>query len=95
MGQMKRIQLADLANMIGNGTLSHLTKYCGCCKKILYSSEEVAKKEAAMIRAKGKDRSRAYECPKGNGWHLTSQIYRPSAKTKRKSKSGKSYRTSR
>jgi len=95
MGQMKRIQLGDLADMISNGNLSHLTKYCGCCQKILYSSELVAKEEAAVIRAKGKDKSRAYECPKSNGWHLTSQLYRPSAKTKRKPKSSKSHRTNR
>jgi len=25
------------------------------------------------MRAKGKGHSYAYECPKGNGWHLTSQ----------------------
>ena len=90
---MKRIRLADLAEMVDSGKLGHLTQHCGCCNKIAYETEAEAKRIAAEIRAGGKNRSRSYECPKGKGWHLTSEIHQLSAKAKRQPKSGKSYRT--
>jgi hypothetical protein len=90
---MKRISLADLGEMISNGKLGHLTQHCGCCNKIAYATAAEARKNGAFLRAEGKNKSRAYKCPKGKGWHLTSKTHSPSATTKRPPKSGKSYRT--
>ena len=63
--------------------------HCYKCNKVSYRSEEEAKIIAAEMRAKGKGHSYVYECPKGNGWHLTSQ--KPASdkviKLKRKQKS--------
>jgi len=55
---------------------------CGYCQKTIYESEREAKKAASKAitdfnrggrRAFRGNHLYAYECPKGKGWHLTSQ----------------------
>lgn len=46
--------------------------HCYKCNKIVYRTQQEAKKEAADMRKRGKNHSYVYACPKRNGWHLTS-----------------------
>ena len=55
---------------------------CGYCDKTIYKSEQEAKKVASRAVTASNRRDRrafkkghlyAYECPKGKGWHLTSE----------------------
>ena len=69
---MQRLSFINLESYIqekGFIVLDH----CYKCNKVSYRSEEEAKIIAADMRAKGKGHSYVYECPKGKGWHLTSQ----------------------
>lgn len=90
---MNRITLSDLGEMMAEGKFGHLTEYCSYCTKIIYPTEADAKAHAAFLRGEGRNRTRAYSCPKGKGWHLTSKTHPPSAKAKRKRKPSKSNRT--
>jgi len=68
---MQRLSFLNLQSYIhekGFIVLGH----CYKCDKVSYRSEEEAKIIAAEMCKKGKGHSYAYECPKGNGWHLTS-----------------------
>ena len=68
---MQRLSFINLQSYIQEKGLIVLC-HCYKCDKVSYRSEEEAKIIAADMRAKGKGHSYAYECPKGNGWHLTS-----------------------
>jgi len=75
---------------------------CAYCGKTIYESEREAKEVASKAVTAFKRRDRrafrkghlyAYECPKGKGWHLTSQ--KPcqcSARTPKKRKPSRSSR---
>lgn len=85
---MQRLSFLNLQSYIhekGFIVLGH----CYKCDKVSYRSEEEAKIIAAEMCKKGKGHSYVYECPKENGWHLTSQ--KPKShkvlKLKRKKKS--------
>ena len=85
---MQRLSFINLKSYIQDKGFIVLD-HCYKCNKVSYRSEEEAKIIAAEMRAKGKGHSDVYECPKGNGWHLTSQ--KPASdkvvKLKRKQKS--------
>ena len=85
---MQRLSFINLQSYIQDKGFIVLD-HCYKCNKVSYRSEEEAKIIAADMRAKGKGHSYVYECPKGNGWHLTSQ--KPASdkvvKLKRKQKS--------
>ena len=69
---MQRLSFINLQSYIqekGFIVLDH----CYKCNKVSYRSEEEAKIIAAEMCKKGKGHSYVYECPKGNGWHLTSK----------------------
>ena len=69
---MQRLSFFNLQSYIqekGFIVLGH----CYKCDKVSYRSEEEAKIIAAEMCKKGKGHSYVYECPKGRGWHLTSQ----------------------
>ena len=76
--------LADLA--------LNVNEFCHYCKKIVYKTEREAKAEASRIRKQGSDHSYPYQCPKGNGWHLTRKKPDRSAKTPKVRKQAKSVR---
>lgn len=88
---MKRIGLEDLGEMVDSGRLT-AAEHCPYCDKVAYASENDAKDGAREMAAKGKGHSWAYECPKGKGWHLTSQPRDKSAKVPKQKKQSKSYR---
>ena len=69
---MQRLSFFNLESYIqekGFIVLGH----CYKCDKVSYRSEEEAKIIAAEMCKKGKGHSYVYECPKENGWHLTSE----------------------
>ena len=68
---MQRLSFINLQSYIQDKGFIVLN-HCYKCNKVSYKSEEEAKIIAAEMRAKGKGHSYVYECPKGNGWHLTS-----------------------
>ena len=68
---MKRIDLKNLPEYIQDKGFIVLD-HCYKCNKVSYRSEKEAKIIAAEMRAKGKNHSYAYACPKGCGFHLTS-----------------------
>ena len=85
---MQRLSFINLQSYIqekGFIVLGH----CYKCDKVSYRSEEEAKIIAAEMCKKGKGHSYVYECPKGNGWHLTSMKPKSDkvVKLKRKQKS--------
>jgi len=69
---MQRITLEELGRLKDEGLLHQLAYYCEYCKKISYGTEEEAKQAGRKMRADGKGKTYSYECPKGKGWHLTS-----------------------
>lgn len=46
--------------------------YCQSCSKQAYNSEDAAKRRARILEQERGTRLRVYECPHGEGWHLTS-----------------------
>lgn len=44
---------------------------CEWCNKALYKSEKDARQRAAILRKDQKVALRVYQCPHGDGWHLT------------------------
>ena len=87
---MQRLSFLNLQSYIqekGFIVLGH----CYKCDKVSYRSEEEAKIIAAEMCKNGKGHSYAYECPKGNGWHLTSMKPKSQNVVKLKKK-GHSYR---
>ena len=85
---MQRLSFFNLESYIlekGFIVLGH----CYKCYKVSYRSEEEAKIIAAEMCKKGKGHSYVYECPKSNGWHLTSMKPKSDkvVKLKRKQKS--------
>jgi hypothetical protein len=85
---MNRLPLHKLGDFIEKRGLSVLG-HCYKCNKIIYRTQQEAKKEASDMRKRGKNHSYVYVCPKGNGWHLTSMRPRskPTPKTRKPSKS--------
>jgi hypothetical protein len=85
---MNRLPLHKLGDFIEKRGLSVLG-HCYKCNKIIYRTQQEAKKEASDMRKRGKNHSYVYACPKGNGWHLTSMKPRskPTPKTRKPSKS--------
>ena len=88
---MKRIGLEDLGEMIDSGSLPAV-EHCPYCDKVAYASEKDAKDAAREVWAKGKGHTWTYECPKGKGWHLTSQPRHKSDHVPKVRKQSKSYR---
>ena len=91
MNRLPIHKLGDFIEKRGMSVLGH----CYKCNKIIFRTQQEAKKEAADMREQGKNHAYVYACPKGNGWHLTSM--KPnSAKTPKTRKSPqKSKRTKR
>ena len=46
--------------------------YCSACSKQAYESEDAAERRARILEQERGTRLRVYECPHGEGWHLTS-----------------------
>lgn len=54
--------------------------HCRCCNKTAFGSASRAMETVsvlATVSARDKTPIRAYLCPRGNGWHLTSQEEKP------------------
>ena len=88
---MNRLPLHKLGDFIEKRGLSVLG-HCYKCNKIIFRTQQEAKKEAADMRKRGYGHTYVYACPKGNGWHLTSMIPK-SAKTPKTRKPAKSSQT--
>tara|TARA_R100001015_G_C4424129_1_gene23653 strand:+ start:33 stop:317 length:285 start_codon:yes stop_codon:yes gene_type:complete len=69
---VKRIDLKDLAEFVKDKGFI-VNNHCYKCNKISYGTEKGAKVIAAEMFRRGKGHSYVYECPKENGWHLTSE----------------------
>ena len=69
----QRITLDKLGEMVAEGVLTDLTVYCEYCRKISYPTEKEAKDQSRWIKKAGKGKTWPYLCPKGKGWHLSSQ----------------------
>tara|TARA_R100001510_G_C7494760_1_gene100983 strand:+ start:233 stop:508 length:276 start_codon:yes stop_codon:yes gene_type:complete len=67
--------------------------FCEYCRKICYDTQQDAKNVAARVCKQGHGHSYSYQCPKGKGWHLTSQKRNKSAKTPKVRKSSKSFQS--
>jgi len=93
---MNRLPLHKLGDFIEKRGMSVLG-HCYKCNKIIYRTQQEAKKEASDMRKRGKNHSYVYVCPKGNGWHLTSMRPRskPTPKTRKPSKSVQSKKSRR
>ncbi len=50
------------------------SRECRDCSKQAYDSEQAAERRAAIIERERGVRLRVYECPHGDGWHLTSGL---------------------
>lgn len=53
--------------------------FCKACQKQAYPSQSRAERTVEHIQSinpDGRTPKRAYECPYGNGWHLTSKELR-------------------
>ena len=85
---MNRLPLHKLGDFIEKRGMSVLG-HCYKCNKIVYRTQQEAKKEASDMRKRGKNHSYVYACPKGNGWHLTSMKPRSNTtpKTRKPSRS--------
>ena len=46
--------------------------YSSACSKQAYDSENAAERRARILEQERGTRLRVYECPHGEGWHLTS-----------------------
>ena len=68
---MNRLPLHKLGDFIEKRGMSVLG-HCYKCNKIIFRTQQEAKKEAADMRKRGRNHTYVYACPKGNGWHLTS-----------------------
>ena len=73
MHMKQRITLDKLGEMVAEGVLGDLTVYCEYCRKVGYPTEKDAKDHSRWMKIKGKGKTWAYRCPKGKGWHLTSE----------------------
>ena len=91
---MKRLSLEDLGEMMANGALGELSEHCPYCDKVSYPSEIDCKRVASEMAREGKGHSYAYECPKGRGWHLTSEKPKGGAITPKQRKPSRSHRQS-
>lgn len=47
--------------------------YCHGCSKQAYASEDAAERRALILEREQGTWLRVYECPYGEGWHLTSK----------------------
>ena len=47
--------------------------HCDVCSKQAYDSEGAAEQRARILEREQGTRLRVYECPRGEGWHLTSK----------------------
>jgi hypothetical protein len=85
---MNRLPLNKLGDFIEKRGLSVLG-HCYKCNKIIFRTQQEAKKEAADMRKRGRNHAYVYACSKGNGWHLTSMKPKSSEtpKTRKPSKS--------
>jgi len=85
---MNRLPLHKLGDFIEKRGLSVLG-HCYKCNKIIYRTQQEAKKEASDMRKRGKNHAYVYACPKENGWHLTSMKPRSTTtpKTRKPAKS--------
>ena len=50
-------------------------KNCDLCGKNAYETKSYAEKRAEIIEREQKQKLYIYECPFGNGWHLTSKKF--------------------
>lgn len=91
---MKRLSLDDLGEMMANGRLGELSEHCPYCDKISHQSEADCKRVASEVAREGKGRSYVYECPKGRGWHMTSEKPKKGAITPKQRKPSRSHRQS-
>ena len=48
--------------------------YCESCGKQAYESEVCAERRARLLEQEKRTWLRVYECPHGDGWHLTSRL---------------------
>ena len=88
---MNRLPLHKLGDFIEKRGMSVLG-HCYKCNKIIFRTQQEAKKEAADMRKRGRNHTYVYVCPKGNGWHLTSMKPK-SSKTPKTRKPAKSSQT--
>ena len=88
---MPMLRLEDLAELVETGKLVAV-EHCPYCSKITYESQQAAKVGAAELAAQGKGHTWSYECPRGRGWHLTSQKRNKSAKVAKVRKQARSSR---
>ena len=91
---MQRLSLEDLGRLVDSGKLN-CVEHCPYCDKVSYASEQDAKEGAREVWARGRGHTWTYECPKGKGWHLTSQPRDRSAKVPKQRKPSRSSRTKR
>ena len=93
---MNRLPLHKLGDFIEKRGLSVLG-HCYKCNKIIFRTQQEAKKEAADMRKRGRNHAYVYACPRGNGWHLTSMKPKSSTtpKTRKPSKSVSTKKTKR
>ena len=93
---MNRLPLHKLGDFIEKRGMSVLG-HCYKCNKIIYRTQQEAKKEAADMRKRGRNHAYVYACPKENGWHLTSMKPRSTTtpKTRKPSKSVSTKKTKR
>lgn len=47
--------------------------HCDTCDKQAYATEEAAERRANILQQERGTWLRVYECPRGDGWHLTSR----------------------
>lgn len=47
--------------------------FCACCNKQAYETEDFARLRAELRENEGSAPLRVYECPYGDGWHMTSR----------------------
>ena len=88
---MNRLPLHKLRDFIEKRGMSVLG-HCYKCNKIVFRTQQEAKKEASDMRKRGRSHTYVYACPRGNGWHLTS-MKPQSAKTLKTRKPVKSVST--
>lgn len=68
----KRIDLKHLQQYLDDKGFI-VQNHCWKCQKISYRTKNDAKIISCEMFKTGKGHTYAYACPRGNGWHLTSQ----------------------
>ena len=68
---MNRLPLHKLGDFIEKRGMSVLG-HCYKCNKIIFRTQQEAKKEASDMRKRGRNHTYVYACHKGNWCHLTS-----------------------